>query len=599
MNSRAVTALAAVVLVSSAVLPALAGSAVAGAGDVDRETAGYTVEELSETVSNADTPESVLWSSDNEQMWVRHLPVGLGVGDSVSEFGRYVEPRTLVRRDAVYLGSTRSRAAEPKEVTVNLVTWRQGTEQRTGPNSTTRAVTVPQNVTERSVDVTLGGGYDRTEIPLPESFDERKRVTMWVEGAESSLRWTFQMKTSKATQAISISSLGGAISFSIWNVGIWIVLTAGGLVIAASWAIKKAGRGPKWGTLEYAFVAFGFLFFGGFLAYNGIMNTLARRPQLIGVAGGVLIGGLGLRALSSPGTEALFLQPTHKTKQVNADGSGDWWFANQVHTVVERESDGKEVIPRPGWIPFIAALWPGSDARPVMEFEGRPERQLDSPPEEDDLFPKDDASVLDRIRTRITGDVDEGDEYETIYLIDPMADDVITYEEEGFEFSLPTLVEWPESDDEGTWVKGYPLPSVAAGRILGGLAVLVVSFVGLRAATASSSLAMLGTTLVLLALVVKPVEGHASVQLAPAQFDGVLSNVLSTVEGWTELADADHFRSKYHEETAKRRVDRQEQAQRDSRSVFREVIDGMAPPVEEQQDQSQTDTSPSTGVDDD
>jgi len=592
-------ALAVVVLISGAFVPALAGSAIAGAGDVDRSTAGYTVEELSRSVADSNTPGSVLWADDSEQMWIRHLPVGLGIGDSVTEHGRYTEPDTLVRRDSVYLGSVRSKAAEPKQVTMNIVTWQQGTERRTGPNGTTRAVTVPQNVTERSVDVVLSGGYDRAEIPLPESFDERKRVTMWIEGSESSLRWTFNMKTSKATQAVSISSLGGAISFALWNVGVWIVVTAGILVLVASWAIKKVGRGPKWGALEYGFVAFGLLFLGGFLAYNGIMNTLARRPQLIGVAGGVLIGGIGLRALSSPGTEALFLQPTHETRDVNADGSGEWWFANQVHPVVERDSDGKKVIPRPGWIPFLAALWPGSDARPVMEFDGRPERQLDSPPGHEDPFPNDDGSLLDRIRTRVTGDAEEGDEYETIYLIDPMADDVITYEEEGFEFSLPSFVSWPDSEDEGTWVKGYPLPSIAIGTILGGLAVLTVSFVGLRALTASPSLAMLGTTLVLLALVMQPVEGRASIQLAPAQFDGVLTNVLSTVEGWTELADADHFRTKYHEETAKRRVERQEQVQRDSRSVFGEVVDSMAPHVEEQPDHSETDSPASTGVADD
>ena len=582
-------------LVAGLLLPAITGPALGASGastqpDVNRSTNGYTLAELSRTVSHSGAPPSVRRWGEDGQIWLRHVPVGLLVPTDPSEGSRYIEQDTVVRRDTVYIGSFRGWEAQPENLTLHIVTYNRGQRLREGPNGTAQQVQVPVNVTEKTVEVTLsGGGYDRAEVKLPEFYDRQKRVTMWVEGKRDSQRWNFYVKTSKATQAVALSSRGDAIKWSIWNIFIWVLLTAGLLVGAASWAIKKVGRGPQWGPLEYGFIAFASLFFGGFLLYNGIMDTLARRPQLIGVAGGVLLGGLVLRALSEPGEEALFIQPTHKTEEVRADGSGSWWWANRVHPVVTRESDDKKVIPRRGWIPFFAALWPGYDARPVLEFEGRPERTLDSPPDEDgeELFPEDDAGVLERVRTKIEGNPDKGDEYETIYLVDPLAEDVVTYEEEAFEFALPTLVSWPDDKDSGVWIRDVPLPSIAVGKILGGIVAVTVSFAAVKLFTASGLLASIGAGVALLALVVKPTEGSATVSLAPAQFDGVLQNVISTLGGWSDLADADYFRDEYHRSEAKRRVERQERQEADSVSVFDEMADRMAPDSQSNGDSSQ------------
>ncbi|WP_284031798.1 hypothetical protein [Halobaculum lipolyticum] len=113
---------------------------------------------------------------------------------------------------------------------------------------------------------------------------------MWVVGHRETTQWTFRLQTSKATQSVPIGSLGGVIKWSLFNIFIYVIGVAGGLVVLDAKVMRKVARGPQWGALEYGFLGFATLFLGGFVFYAGIMDTLARRPQLLGVLGGVFIG---------------------------------------------------------------------------------------------------------------------------------------------------------------------------------------------------------------------------------------------------------------------------------------------------------------------
>jgi hypothetical protein len=284
-----------------------------------------------------------------------------------------------------------------------------------------------------------------------------------------------------------------------------------------------------------------------------------------------------LHVLSDPGEKALFLQPRGETTEVRPDGSGTWWWSNRVHTVVEREKDGKMVVPRPGWLPFLARAWPLADATPVLEFDASEARKLESPPSEVTLPDADDADLWDRVRTAITGKEGADDEFDTIYLVDPLADDVVQYDEETFALDLPTLVEWPEDEETGTWIRGIPVPSIALGKILGGSAIVVLVGGAVSTALASPGWGIVGGALASLVLVTRPVEGAARVELAPAHFDSVLGNVTQMLEGYSERADAEHFRRKYHESDALRRVESVREREKDERTTFGKLADRLAP----------------------
>ncbi|WP_373190071.1 hypothetical protein [Halolamina sp.] len=551
--------------------------AASGDGNNSSETEEYTFEGLTRQISHDGAPPSVRRWGDMGQIWVRHIPVGLFATNDPETSGRYIRPRTEVQRKSVYVGSYRGWDAPELNLSVQIVLWNRGTEVR-NVSGQRQTVTVPKNVTTSTAEVTLSGnGYDRAEVSLPTSYDRSKRVTMWVEGHRETTQWTYRLQTSKAAENIPIGSLGGVIKWSILNVWLWTVLVAGGLVVVDRALLAKAGKGPQWGILEYGFLGFAALFFGGLVFYSGVMNTLARRPQLIGVLGGVFLGGIVLYAMSDDAEEALFLQPTGLTNSVDTDGSGNWHWANEVHSVVEREKDGKKVIPRSGWLPFFASIWPGYDARPVLEFDADAERKLIPPRSEEQQFPEEDVSRWDRIRTALTGGAGSEHEYDTIYLIDPLADDVVTHEREGFEWAFPTLVEWPEDEDSGTWIKGTPLPSIAFGKIVAGVGVVALVTGGVTMGTASLGWGSLAGVVALLALVARPVEGSATATLAPAHFDSVLANVVTTLEGYSERADAEYFRMKYHEADARRRVERTEDRERDETTVFGQINERLAP----------------------
>ncbi|AZH26836.1 hypothetical protein [Haloplanus aerogenes] len=535
----------------------------------------YTIQGLRQLGTHpAGAPDSMRPEGDAGAWWLRHVPAALGVSEGAEDARRYVTPNTVVRRNQVYLGSFRGWESEDEKVRVHVVTWRVEEETENG-------TTVEKQLTdvqEKTVTASLAGGtYDEARIDLPPAYDGEKYVTLWLEGERDRTQWVFRLNSNAATASVPANSQGDLVMFGFVSIFLPFLGTAVGAVVLDRYLLKSAGRGPGVSVLEYGFLGFAALFMGGFVFYNGLIETLAKRPELLGILGGLFVGALAIWAFSDRGEEALFLQFRAAEADMAPDGSGTWHLANRVHTVVER-SDGRKVVPRDGWVPFLARAWPFSDAAPLLEFDATNPgaRRVTAP--KDDLLPEDaddDEGLWSRVRTRFPGDEQE-DEYDVIYLVDPTAEHVVDYSEETFRLGLPDLVEWPEDEEE--FVAGrFPVPSVAVGKILAGLAFVGVAYLAVTYVTTNTTLGALAAAVALGTLVVTPDAGKANVSLAPAHFDAVVGNMVQVMEGYAERADAETFQRKYHQSEAKRRAQRQRDLERKDVNTFREVVDRLAP----------------------
>jgi hypothetical protein len=535
----------------------------------------YTIQGLRQLGTHpAGAPNSMRPEGNAGAWWLRHVPAALGVSEGADDARRYVTPNTVVRRNQVYLGSFRGWESEDTNVRVHVVTWRVEEETENGTTVDKRLT----DVQEKTVTASLAGGtYDEARIDLPPAYDGEKYVTLWLEGERDRTQWVFRLNSNAATASVPANSQGDLVMYGFLHIFLPFLGTAVGAVVLDRYLLRSAGRGPGVSVLEYGFLGFAALFMGGFVFYNGLIETLAKRPELLGVLGGLFVGALAIWAFSDRGEEALFLQFRAAEADMAPDGSGTWHLANRVHTVVER-ADGRKVVPRDGWVPFLARAWPFSDAAPLLEFDATNPgaRRVTAP--KDDLLPEDadeEEGLFDRVRTRFPGDEQE-DEYDVIYLVDPTAEHVVDYSEETFRLGLPDLVEWP--DDEEEFVAGrIPVPSVAVGKILAGVAFVGVAYLAVTFVTTNTTLGALAAAVALGTLVVTPDAGKASVSLAPAHFDAVVGNMVQVMEGYAERADAETFQRKYHKSEAKRRAQRQRDLERKDVNTFREVVDRLAP----------------------
>jgi hypothetical protein len=543
--------------------------------NASESSSGWTVDGLRELGPHpSGAPTSLRPVGDAGGYWIQYVPTGLMVSDTPDSRVN-AAPNTVIERPYVYLNSFRGWDSDQKDATVHVVSWKPGTVERETANGTVQE-TVPVDVVQRETEVSLEGGtYDSAKVRIPESYGESKYVTMWIEGERAETQWVFRSETSKATQEIPMSTAGGLVLWGGWNIGLSMLATTVLMVLADRHLLKKIGSGPQVSPLEWAFFAFAAVFLGGVVFYQGVINTLVSRPYLLGVLGGIGVGLLAITVFSDDGEEALFIQFRPQEGTTAADGTGDLRVANEVHTVVERDRDGKKVVPRKGWLAALARAWPGVDATPVLEFDANHQRKAEAAR---DVEMPDDAGVWDRIRTRFLGSIESGDEYDVVYIVDPLADDVVQYQKETFAVETPDVVEWPDPEEEPERdVGGVTIPRVEWGRLGLGVAVvgsvyaLTLGFVG------SETWAYLGAFGALGVMFVRPVEGRALVELAPAQFDAVIATRMGLLEGYSEKSDAEYFQKELHREKAKRRAESRQATETEDETIFGELAEEMAP----------------------
>ncbi|WP_276298801.1 hypothetical protein [Halorussus lipolyticus] len=555
-------ALVVVVLLSLAVPVVGPGVALAQddteAGDQSDATENetWTYGELADygTVKSNAPSKAIRPFGDAGSFWIRHVPVRFMASPEDRE---YVEPRTVVQRDSIYVGSFRGWDSEELDATFHVVLWEFETVERTTEDNETVTERVVTNATHTTVSATLAGGdYGYAELDLPAHYGDPMLVTVWLEGHREDVSWRFRYSVSEAAQSVPMQTAGGIAGYAALWMFAPCMLTSVGVVALDRRFLDKVGNGPMVSVLEVVFALAVATFLAVFVWYNGLLELLATAPWSVGIAGGALLGVAVLFAFSEDPEEVLFFQLTsgEDSASINDDGTGRWHVRTRAYDVVET-ADGRK-IRREGWIPWLVAVWPFHDAAPTVDV--------------------DEAAL----GTRLVGP-EEDDEYDEVFLSDPTADAPIDYEGASLTFSTPDLLDWPESEDElvaGRW----PVPSVAWGPLVGAFLLVGLAWhVGGLLFNEGFGIAF--GVLAALATVVRPTVGKSELNLAPAQYGALVENLITHAREFEDVADREYWKGEALTEKADKRAERVRQQEERDRTTFEKITDELAPPESERQ----------------
>lgn len=545
---------------------------------------GYTVSELRSVGTQVSERPAIRRMGDG-QLWLRYRTGGL-----LSTM-QYITPSTTTTVNEVRLGGFIGwdEADVPGESTVRVVAYK--TTMQNGTE-------VPTAVVEREADVQLGTGYlgpdDRgIDISVPVEHGNAKYVTMWVEGAREQTQWTFRAAPSVASASVPSTTLAGRLGWAGLHIGGSFLLTALGVLTTGAVAVKKIGILPRTGIIGWVVGGSAMIFWIPLFFFQDLANAFAQRPELLGVVLGGLVGLVGIRMLDDGLDKALFVQPrlTEDALEDNAGGR-KWWWANRVHKVTTRKKDGKMIAPRTGWLGALARLWPGYDAAPIIEFDGR-RHKYEKPDDLDDdgHEAQADGGYIERIRTRIGG-LDDEDEFEHVFIIDPTSEDVVVHESEGFEFSMPgDLVRWPD-DGEGVRVQGVPIPHVNLAKLLGGTAAIVAAGVFVSWLTTIGVLGVLASLGVLLLFLVRPTDGWMTAALSPGHGGHIIDTVWRSADEFKEAADMEYWKNQALEAEAGKRVEHADELDDRKTTMFDEVAERLAPDADADADEKRSGPNP-------
>lgn len=342
----------------------VATAAPAAVGQQSNSGADYELSELQRGgTTHEGAPTSMRFLGSYGSATVRHEPVGLGTED-----WDYVGRNTRVQTNEITLKTIR--LGDPDEtLTVHVVAWNRATRTVETENGTTTEP-VATNVTEQVVEVELGRGYDRATVPLPASFDETQRITMWIEEYPDA-RWTFKHRSIATAAPIDISTWGGFLETFATKIGI-IALPAmlGGAIVARRHR-ERALVGPQWGVLKWgaAFVL-PIAVFASALAFQGAVLA-TRVPQLLGTLFFPFTYVLVLEG-TDPNLERFLFrrQDLEDAKSPRGDDSKDSRFVDHItKTGVHRAASEELVLISPGLLPFIARLFGNLATLDVSEIQ--------------------------------------------------------------------------------------------------------------------------------------------------------------------------------------------------------------------------------------
>ena len=335
-----------------AVAPATAQDATPANTTVEQSNASYSLDELrGGGTTQQGAPQSMRFLGSYGSATLRHEPVGFGSSD-----WEYVGRDTRVQQNAVTLKTIR--LGDPNEqLTINVVGWQRGTRTVQTANGTTTEP-VAENVTATTVSTQLGRGYDQAEVPLPSSFGENQRITMWVEEYPDA-RWTFDHRTIATARSIDINSWGDFLSTLFWEIGIFALPA---MLIGGSLGRRhheKAIVGPQWGLVKWGIaVGIPVALLASFFAFQGAVLA-TRLPAGMALVFGVLSYALVLEG-SGPEHLQKFLfrrQDLEEAKSPRGEDTHDSRYVDHVvKTGLRREADQELVLIRKGLPAFLARL---------------------------------------------------------------------------------------------------------------------------------------------------------------------------------------------------------------------------------------------------
>lgn len=543
LSTVAAGVLAASLVASLLALAAVPAPVGANAGENNTTTAPntgpHTLEELRDGGEmRPDAPDSVRRYGEHGSLWLRHVPTSMFdriVPDS--ELKTYVGQGETVRRDTVYLGSMRGWSAPATNLTLVVVYWEPGEVERTTENGEVvrEKAAVNQRVDRHTVELS-GNGYEEAAIDLRSHYENPSHVTMWVEGRQGELQWTFKQKSSTASDSFPAGSRG---NFALWGLGFLLLpagVVGGGGTLLGKKALDKAGAGAGYPPWMYAGALFFGTFFVALFAWDWFIDVIATAPWLMGVLLGLFIAIFAVEAFGDRTRKAMFLQfDLANSKDYDDDGRGELPFEVEIRRIVDLEEGGTGVVKR-GIRPFIARAFGATPRLETMREEP--------------------------VRMSLES---HDSEIQELFLVHPYAQEILDYEPE--QWVLDIVEERSEDSALPEWV-----PSVDAVPLIGALTLLPVGWIVGTAAVSSGLIGMTVAAIVGLFLLSEPVAGHCRTTLAPAQFDDVVANVLQTIEGLEEEADRQWYREKYHEQLGENLSKRQNDIEEAESEVYAGVV---------------------------
>ena len=545
-DSRLLAAAVAVLLVVATAVAgvALAASVAAGqenaTGTASQNTGPYDLEDLRQGgAERSNAPASVRKYGSDGSVWLRH--------DRTSMFDRFVEddelrtyvsPGDTVRRGYVYLGAFRGWSASSESLTLKVVYWDKGEIQRQTENGlVTEEAAVNQRVDTVEVDLS-GNGYEEERVELRDHYEDAARVTMWVEGNQGTLQWTFKQQTSRAADAYPTDSRGDFVAYGL----LMFLLPAGVTAAAGTYfgrrALERAGASPGYDPLLYVGVQFLTIFFVAMFAWDWLREVAATAPWLLGILIGANVALLALEWFGGGRSEKRLAIKFFDLEGSEDDGDGSGSLGYQAREIRVAPSKHGEVILKQGIRPFLARAF---GAAPTLEArDGVTKTSLEA--------------------------TDDDSPWPEMFIIHPYAEGIIEHEAERWEIDVTSPR--PEDSRLPAW-----LPVVDWVPVGMALSLPVLGFAVGRALVSSGLIGFTVGAVGALFWLSSPKAESTVMDLAPVHYDAVLSNVLQTVRGLEETADREWYRSKWHESQAENHAKRKNEREEGELTRFERTVE--------------------------
>lgn len=475
---------------------------------------GYSLEELRRSgTTTQNSPPSVRLSS-GQMFWVEHWPASAVTGDPgdpMDDSAEFLEADETVERNSVWLRTINVDSSET--LTVHVVSYDVDEKVVTEDNQTT-TVQHATNVNERTVEVEMSRGWAIAEVPLG-TTDEERHVTMWVEGHEDELRWTFTHKSVATTQPASISTQGDYLYHASMDFLLPIILGSFGVGLVVRRSIKRAGIGPQWGYLKWLIL----LTIGTVAVvlsqFSSLAEVIVAAPRLAAL---FVVGVVGIVLIETYTTNVSLVsfQKPILTDALSPSGNDavDMIRAEEREEHVVRMDDNSLAVVRPGLLAFLSRCFGG--AARLQNAEG--------------------------VQTRLTLEESPADER---FYVHPKADEVLEYEPEGWTFQVPEI----ESRSDAAKMGVYAVFGLLVAWIVAAIA-------------GSSMWGAVTLALLVAALTVRPTNGHARFWPAPAHMRSAWASMLYLN---VEVEDADTL-----DEYRKRTVELQARSEKEKEQAIEE-----------------------------
>ena len=514
------------------------------------ETGPYTLDELDQAgvrASESAPASTRRWGSVGS-LWVRYVPSGIsGVGGDPSTWN-YLEPRTTIQRSSVYLGWMGPWGADGEELDVTLVYWSKGEIRVEDEQGNVRYVPAAVDQEVRETTVQIPHSYAESEVDLQPSYDEARRVTMFVEGSEGEAQWTFNVHTSRAAEPVAVDTRSDlAIRIALVLVGALVVILAS--LYGARQLHRDAGSGPGYPLWIYGALLIPVGFMTLVFGYQAVINTIAEAPWIL-IPPVALITVIAAVTWWGDETRRVTVIDLDLTDpEVREDGSGKFdihvstWPIAEVGGAAREKTEG---VVLDGLSAYLART---RGAIPEWDIGGDP-------------------SVVYNGK----GSTDE------VVFTDPFDDDPISFEREGW--SLSHLYRSPEPsempDDAGAIDKiAIYAEGVAWAELLVGAAIVAGGYLFGELVFSTGILGALAATVPAFMWMARPVKGTCKVNAAPGSFGSVVKQMILAGDELEDIADREYFKKAYFQERGENVAERKQTREETEMRKFDEVLGAL------------------------